>query len=72
MVGNSKSGGHKVSKEHRRVSSEFPGVAGRSSVFRGSPGGSDHEILELELVKSFNPIRREIRVPEYRSRNKRS
>ena len=28
--------------------------------------------LESELVKLFNPNRRDVRVPEYRSRNKRS
>ncbi len=33
---------------------------------RGSPGGSSYENLESDLVKSFNPNRREIRVPEYR------
>ena len=44
----------------------------RSSVVRGSPGGSDHEILMSELVNSFNPNGRETRVPEYRSRSKRS
>ena len=38
----------------------------RSSGVRGSPGGSHCENLALELVKSFNPNRREIRVPEYR------
>ena len=31
-----------------------------------SPGGCDHEILRLELAKSFNPNRKEIIVPEYR------
>ena len=30
------------------------------------------ENLESELVKSFNPNRRDVRVPEYRLRNKRS
>ena len=38
----------------------------QSSGVRGSPGASIYEILELELTKSFNPNRREIRVPEYR------
>ena len=33
---------------------------------RGSPGGSIYENLMLELVKSFNPNRRETRIPEYR------
>ena len=33
---------------------------------RGSPGGSSYENLESELVKSFHPNRREVRVPEYR------
>ena len=33
---------------------------------RESPGGSNYKNLELELAKSFNPNRREIRVPEYR------
>ena len=36
----------------------------QSSGVRGSPGESIYEILELELTKSFNPNRREIRVPE--------
>ena len=44
----------------------------RSSEVRGSSGGCDHEILILELANSFNPNSREIRVPEYRSRSKRS
>lgn len=38
----------------------------RLSVIRGSPGESSYENLESDLVKSFNPNRREIRVPEYR------
>ena len=38
----------------------------QSSGVRGSPGGSNYEILESEFVKSFNPNRREIRVPEHR------
>ena len=41
-------------------------------MIRGSSGESIIENLELELVKSFNPNRRDVRVPEYRSRNKRS
>ena len=32
----------------------------------GSPGGSVYENLMLELVNSFNPNGREIRVPECR------
>ena len=32
----------------------------------GSLIGSNYENLELELAKSFNPNRREIRIPEYR------
>ena len=36
----------------------------RSSVIRGSPGESIIENLESELVKSFNPNRRDVRVPE--------
>ena len=36
----------------------------RSSVIRGSPEESNYENLELELAKSFNPNRREIRIPE--------
>ena len=36
----------------------------RSSIIRGSPGESDNEILMLDLVNSFNPSRREFRVPE--------
>ena len=41
---------------------------------RGSPGGSIIENLKLVLflAKSFNPNRRDVRVPEHRSRNKRS
>jgi hypothetical protein len=31
----------------------------------GSLGGSSYGNLELELAKSLNPNRREIRVPEY-------
>ena len=31
---------------------------------KGSPGGSSYENLVLELVKLFNPSRREFRVPE--------
>ena len=37
----------------------------RSSGVKGSLGGSNYENLESELVKPFNPNRREIRVPEY-------
>ena len=33
---------------------------------RGSLGESIYENLELELTKSFNPNRREVRFPEYR------
>ena len=33
---------------------------------KGSPGGSSYENLELDLVKLFNPNRREIKAPEYR------
>ena len=33
---------------------------------RSSPGGNSYENLKLELIKSFNPNRREIRVLEYR------
>ena len=36
----------------------------QSSVIRGSPGRNSYENLELDLVKSFNPNRTEIRVPE--------
>ena len=40
----------------------------RSSEVRGSPGDSIFENLKLVLflAKSFNPNRRELRVPEYR------
>ena len=41
-------------------------------MIKGSPGESSYENLESDLVKLFNPNRGEIRVPEYRSRNKRS
>ena len=41
-------------------------------MIRGSQGESSYENLESNLVKSFNTNRGEIRVPEYRSRNKRS
>ena len=46
----------------------------QSSEVRGSPGESIFENLKLVLflAKSFNPNRREIRVPEYRLTNKRS
>ena len=66
MEGNRKSDEHKFSSEHRRVSSKASGGAGDHLEGRGSPGGSHCENLALELVKSFNPNRREIRVPEYR------
>mgnify|MGYP005825709703 CR=1 FL=1 len=35
-------------------------------MIRGSPGESSYENLESDLVKLFNPNRREIKVPEYR------
>ena len=66
MEGNRKSDEHKFLSEHRRVSSKASGGAGDHLEGRGSPGGSHCENLALELVKSFNPNRREIRVPEYR------
>ena len=49
-------------------------ISRRSSEVRGSPGVSTCENLKLVLflAESFNPNRREIRVPEYRSRSKRS
>ena len=46
--------------------SNFGKCIKRSCVSSGSLGGSSYENLELELVKPFNPSRREIRVPEYR------
>ena len=39
---------------------------------KGLSGRSIIENLESKLVKSFHPNRREVRVLEYRSRNKRS
>ena len=32
----------------------------------GSPGGGSYENLVLELAKSFNPNRRDTKVPEHR------
>ena len=66
MVGNSKSGGHKVSREYGSVSSESSGEASHHLEWRSSPGESIYKNLELELAKPFNPNRREIRIPEYR------
>ena len=36
-----------------------------------SPGGSSYENLMSELVKSFNPNRREVQSPRVKTRNKR-
>ena len=72
VVENCKSNGHKVSKEYRWVTSKSSGAAGNHLDWRCSPGENIIENLDLELVKSFNPNRRDVRVPEYRSRNKRS
>ena len=66
VVGNCKSNGHKVSKEYQRVTLKSSGAARNHLDWRGSPGESSYENLELDLVKSFNPNRREIRVPEHR------
>ena len=52
MVGNSKSGGHKVSREYRRVSSESSGEAGHHLEQRGSPGESISENLKLVFSKN--------------------
>ena len=65
--------GTRVSGKHQRVSSDSSGAAGDHLAGRGSPGESIYENLQLVfLAKSFNPNRGDIRVPEYRSRNKRS
>ena len=64
MVGDCKVDGH---KGLRKTSKSIFGIfwcSGRSSVIRGPPGGSSYENLELELVNSFNPNRKEIRVLE--------
>ena len=65
VVGNCKSNEHKVSRTSESIF-EILRCIRRSPVSSGSPGGSSYENLELELVKPFNPSRREIRVPEYR------
>ena len=57
--------GRRVSGKHQRVSSESSGAAGDHLAGRGSPGESIYENLQLVfLAKSFNPNRREFRVPE--------
>ena len=71
MVVNCKSNDHKVSRTLESIF-KILRCTKQSSGVRGSPGGSSYENLESELVKSFHPNRREVRVPEYRSRNKRS
>ena len=73
MVGDCKVGGHKgLGKTSESIFGIF-WCSKRSSGVRGSPGESIFENLKLVLLaKSFNPNRGEIRVPEYRSRNKRS
>ena len=71
VIGNCKSDGTSLG---RTLESNFKifWCSRRSSVIRCSPDESNHENLELELEKSFNPNRREIRILEYKSRNKRS
>ena len=54
-VGNYKSNGHKVLREHRKVSSESSGAAGDHLELGGSPGVSIIENLKLDLVKPFKP-----------------
>ena len=66
MVGNCKRDEHRFSSEHQRVSSKASSEVGDHLEGRGSPRGRSYENLEVELVKSFNPNRREIRVPEHR------
>ena len=56
---------HKVSREHRRVTSESSSAAGDHFDWRGSRGESVFENLKLDFRKSFNPNRRDIRIPEY-------
>ena len=56
---------HKGLGNDRRVSSTSPGAVGDHLAGRGSPGESIYENLQLVfLAKSFNPNRREFRVPE--------
>ena len=65
MVGIATAKGTRVSGKHQRVSSESSGAAGDHLAGRGSPGESIYENLQLVfLAKSFNPDRREFRVPE--------
>ena len=55
----------RVSGKYRGISSESSNEVGDLPE-RGLSGRNSYETLELELAKSFNPNRREIRVPEYR------
>ena len=65
VVGIAMAKGTRVSGKHQRVSSESSGAAGDHLAGRGSPGESIYENLQLVfLAKSFNPNRREFRVPE--------
>ena len=71
MKGNCKSDGTK-SRENIAEYLRDPSVHQAIIWSEGSPGGSNYENLELELAKSFNSNRREIRVQEYRPMSKRS
>ena len=55
----------RVSGKYRGISSESSNEAGDLQEW-GLSGRNSYENLELELAKSFNPNRREIRVPAYR------
>ena len=63
MEGNCKSDGTK-SRENIAEYLRDPSVHQAIISSEGSPGGSSYENLESALVKSLNPNRGEIRVPE--------
>jgi hypothetical protein len=65
VVGITKAMSTKGSGKYRGISSESSDEAGDLLV-RGLSERSSYENLESELVKSFNPNRREVRVSEYR------
>ena len=70
MEGNCKSDGTKSRENIIEYLQNLP-VQQAILCDKGPPRRSSYENLESELVNSFYPNRRKIRVPEYRLRNKR-
>ena len=64
VVGNCNSEGHKGLGKTTKIFFRIFWCTKQSTGVRGSPGESIYENLKFELEKSFNPNRREIRVPE--------